>query len=402
MRSLRIQGLVGLAQHVRHELRAPLAAEHREHLRQLVAGALTQMQRILTQHAATIEHVSGPTRRAYQFLSDLKLDAVAAPSASVDQRERRAVTLVGLKSSWERMLDGLARAPQSATCEAWHETIVSTSDRIERDLRAHAIQEEQLSESSRTIRGWLLYFRSQDTFATYCAALAVARPIIEAAMEHQPRCRGPLLLHFRPTPSLYRLRTSTSGTRILLPTPMITFHPGDFRALAETIFARRSRQPVVEAVTRAAYQAIRRELDALCGLVERPTGLHHDLAAAFARVHGRYFDRGLTRPRLAWSRTYTGRKFGHYDPMRDTVMISCSLDQPDVHECVVDFVLYHELLHRELGIGWRGNRIAAHTPEFRKAERRFERYAEVQQALRRLTSGGRTAGQETNAVANER
>jgi hypothetical protein len=42
-------------------------------------------------------------------------------------------------------------------------------------------------------------------------------------------------------------------------------------------------------------------------------------------------------------------KMGHYDFIRDTVMLSVTLDAPDVLDYVVDYVMYYELLHKKLG-----------------------------------------------------
>ncbi|MBN1511200.1 MAG: M48 family peptidase, partial [Phycisphaerae bacterium] len=119
---------------------------------------------------------------------------------------------------------------------------------------------------------------------------------------------------------------------------------------------------------------------------EQVAGLHRNLQACFNRVNGRYFDGCLARPRLTWSRTFSGRRFGHYDPIRDTVMVSAILDRVAVAEHVLDFVMYHELLHKALGVGWRNGRQAVHTPEFREKERQFEQYAAATAAIETLAA----------------
>ncbi len=40
----------------------------------------------------------------------------------------------------------------------------------------------------------------------------------------------------------------------------------------------------------------------------------------------------------------------------------------------VDFVMYHELLHKQLGVKVVNGRRYAHTPAFREAELAFKRY----------------------------
>jgi len=56
---------------------------------------------------------------------------------------------------------------------------------------------------------------------------------------------------------------------------------------------------------------------------------------------------------------------------------------------VVDFLVYHELLHKKLSVTWRDGRRRAHTPQFRQAERRFPRCAEAQAVLKRLAKTAR-------------
>jgi len=78
------------------------------------------------------------------------------------------------------------------------------------------------------------------------------------------------------------------------------------------------------------------------------------------------------------------RKFGHYDGIRDTVMVSSSLDRLDVPAFVVDFVIYHELLHRTMGVAYTNGRRAAHTPAFKRQERAFKLFKEAEAVLARL------------------
>ena len=129
------------------------------------------------------------------------------------------------------------------------------------------------------------------------------------------------------------------------------------------------------------------ELDLLGGVVEQTMGVYCDLAASFDRVNAEYFDRSIRRPRLVWSHTFTLRKFGHYDRTRDTVMVSMSLDKKDVPEYVTDFIMYHELLHKTVGVTWNNHRKAAHTPQFLEKERCFHQYHEAKAALKKLASG---------------
>ena len=154
---------------------------------------------------------------------------------------------------------------------------------------------------------------------------------------------------------------------LLLATPMIAFDPAVFADVGEMIYRRdgESRRRVIDAMTGDAYQSMRAELESLGGIVDSVTrAATHDLALSFDRVNAAYFGGKMARPRLTWNRTLTGRKFGHYDFVHDTVMISRTLDAPRVPEFVVDFLMFHELLHKFHGLHWVNGRGYAHTPEF--------------------------------------
>ena len=134
------------------------------------------------------------------------------------------------------------------------------------------------------------------------------------------------------------------------------------------------------------FQAASVALDAL-GRPAEPRGArgaHRDLAAVFERVNRTCFRGKLGRPHLAWSPLIAHRTLAAYDAATDTVRFSAALDDPRVPEVLLDFVMYHELLHKKLGVSCSGSRRSVHPPAFRRAERRFPRYAEAQAALRRL------------------
>lgn len=144
---------------------------------------------------------------------------------------------------------------------------------------------------------------------------------------------------------------------------------------------------ILDAMLDGSYQRVLSELDLLGGVVEQTMDVYHDLATSFDRVNAKYFNESLRRPRLVWSHTFTSCRFGHYDQTSDTVMVSMSLDKKDVREYVVDFIMYHELLHKTLGVTWKNLRQAVHTRQFLKKERRLHRYREAKDILKKLASG---------------
>lgn len=106
-----------------------------------------------------------------------------------------------------------------------------------------------------------------------------------------------------------------------------------------------------------------------------PKGTFRDLADLHARVSQAFLGGPERVPpvRVTWSSRAGYRVFGHHDGDVDTIVISRSLDDPNVPEAVVAFVLYHELLHHVMDTRRRGvsERRSVHPPAFRRRERRF-------------------------------
>lgn len=114
-------------------------------------------------------------------------------------------------------------------------------------------------------------------------------------------------------------------------------------------------------------------------------GDHKNLHHAFQRVNKQYFSGELSCPHLVWSKRLTHRKFGHYQYETDTILISRSLDDPHISDALLDFVMFHELLHKNMGYKEINGRRYSHTPAFRKRERAFKNYPEMKATLRNLS-----------------
>lgn len=98
-----------------------------------------------------------------------------------------------------------------------------------------------------------------------------------------------------------------------------------------------------------------------------------------------YFNERLPEPHLVWNKQFTVRKFGHYQWDTDTVMVSRTLDQRRVPEFVVDYVMYHELLHKKLGARLVNSRRMVHTNLFREQEAIYAKLDEAQRYLNKIS-----------------
>ncbi len=115
-----------------------------------------------------------------------------------------------------------------------------------------------------------------------------------------------------------------------------------------------------------------------------PRGHFYDLDAIFEELNTRFFHRLMARPRMSWSQTKTRRILGHYDPAHNAIIISRLFDHPGVPAYVLQYIVYHEMLHLKHPVRLRGSRRCVHSAEFQAEEKLFPRVAEANAFLKRL------------------
>lgn len=114
-------------------------------------------------------------------------------------------------------------------------------------------------------------------------------------------------------------------------------------------------------------------------------GVHRSLEESFQRVNVAYFESQLEQPELCWSPVRARRILGSYQERSDRLIISQLFDSPKVPLFVLDYLMYHELLHKFLGIGRRNDgKRCMHGKEFRELEEKFTLYKEAQAFLKKL------------------
>jgi len=113
-------------------------------------------------------------------------------------------------------------------------------------------------------------------------------------------------------------------------------------------------------------------------------GKTYNLEAIFEDLNARFFYGLLARPQIAWSRDSSRTRLGHYDPARNTIVVSRVLDDRFVPRYAVEYILYHEMLHLRHPVKLRGSRRSVHSHEFQAEERRFPQLDRAKQFLRQL------------------
>lgn len=106
-------------------------------------------------------------------------------------------------------------------------------------------------------------------------------------------------------------------------------------------------------------------------IISTAKGINYDLEEIFARLNENYFKNSIEKPTLSWSAKKTYRILGHHDSTHQAIIISKSLDDARVPRCVVEYVVFHEMLHIVHPTTHRDGRRYNHTPQFRRDERKF-------------------------------
>jgi len=165
-------------------------------------------------------------------------------------------------------------------------------------------------------------------------------------------------------------------------------------AIAHILIAKIYRKPIApEHATRYRRYVSSHEISHKANLLRQmrgrkhilsPKGQIYDLEEIFEDLNRRFFHGLLARPLLSWSRERARNSLGHYDPAHNAVIISRVFDHPRAPRYVLEYIMYHEMLHLKHPVKLRGSRRCVHSAEFQAEEKSFPQLEEAKRFLRRL------------------
>lgn len=166
------------------------------------------------------------------------------------------------------------------------------------------------------------------------------------------------------------------------------------RAIAHILLAKMYRQPIDRGHAAryrkyvASHEIVRKAhlVRQIRGrkMLRSARGHFYDLDSIFEDLNTRFFHGLMARPRMSWSQTKTRRILGHYDPAHNAIIISRIFDHPSVPRYVLEYIVYHEMLHLKHPVRLRGSRRCVHSAEFQAEEKLFPRVNEANAFLKRL------------------
>jgi hypothetical protein len=110
----------------------------------------------------------------------------------------------------------------------------------------------------------------------------------------------------------------------------------------------------------------------------------YDLDEIFDNMNFWFFGGKLAKPVLTWSVKKTYRILAHHDATHDTIVVSKSLDSRRVPRYIVEYIVYHEMLHIH-------HPTVHHKGVVTITHRRFVATRKSFRAIRRLKNGSSEA-----------
>ncbi len=137
----------------------------------------------------------------------------------------------------------------------------------------------------------------------------------------------------------------------------------------------------IDGQTRSTYSAYSKQLNykrQTRKINYEPGGKHYNLSLIYQRLNIMYFNCDLQITNIGWSKKNSYTRLGFFDKSRNLIVISKIFDSPLVTLRVLQYLMYHEMLHARFPEKTVNNRRRIHTSQFRAEERKFPDFDEIQ------------------------
>jgi hypothetical protein len=267
-------------------------------------------------------------------------------------------------------------------------TIQELTTRIENSCSKRKGSPADLSTPSYRIYLWLRFLNKDEKISAHIHTLS---ELLDEILQQKVKIKSDpnhLLIKMDFSGYLYRRQTQVNTTILQINETFIS-SPRHIKAnLITAAFSRRSSKQI-KAIKSFAnsheYQRTNRQIGG------RPIANHVlcvgetvNLKHLFNTLNFEYFQGELPQPRLIWSSRRAVRRLGSYHPEINTIAINKKLDKKDTPHVLVEYVLFHEMLHQNIGIKTSNGRRYAHTSTFKSEEKKFKHYKEAENLIKNL------------------
>lgn len=243
---------------------------------------------------------------------------------------------------------------------------------------------DTLRPIERRLLKWVRFLCDPDLLEAHLTAVSVAHQTL-AARTGMPG--QSIRVQIFPISGIFSFSRAGNQTELNLHECLILMTPAELRIFARGLCGR-GKKSAAQLARQVFFRKDAREMAAIFAETVQKKGTRagakgavYDLEQLFEKVNAEHFGSRLEKPILKWSAKVNRSRFGSYSFRTDTVILNRQLDRAAVPGTVVEFILYHELLHKALGYKVGNGRIRSHTAEFRRLERQFPEYDRIQNWL---------------------
>ena len=397
---VRISGIVKTAERVKSQLQHGINPQEVDSLKAFVIKSLHTIDRICTESNTTPDRLPTRSRKAYYYLKNIdwhnlpltdrlrkepNLASTSAPTPTL-----RIKNIVKQQKNIQQQIGQLKSNHTDSQLESIGQTLTDCIREIDRICQQNQLTPAALTMPSRKAYAWMkfLFLTDRDNLKLHIQTTQRIKMLAHRAIKAQKLDISEIQVTITNYNGLYKYKQNRQGNiELQLSEGFIQAEDKILEAIVNTAIQGNNpqdKQLIRHFSSTGAYSDIILELDLIAELdAETPQGNYYDLEALFHPINQEYFAGEMAKPRLTWNKTLTHRKLGHYEPLKDRVVMSRTLDSSHVPQMVVELVLYHELLHKHHGAKLLNGKRMVHTPEFRRSERQFRHYQEAQQWLER-------------------
>lgn len=392
---VKIRGIVKAAQMAQNRLQVGIAPPDVPTFKQFITNSVETIERLCADGKITPSQLPTRSREAYYFLKRIDLDNLPLSESHLIQKKEHIIRLRNIKTQQRTILlkiSNLASSPipDAAQIQELTEILIDAVTAIEKICARSQATPANLTSLSRQIYAWMKFLTNEQNLKLHLQTTHRIRQIAQQICSVYGQESLNVVVELTHLAVLCKYRHSSNTTTLTLSEGFINARDEILEALVKAALfgkCQKTTELIQHYATSEEYRNVLLNLDLFAEvIVENAKGKYYDLDELFEKVNREYFASSLVKPRLIWSQIQTYRKFGHYEPARDRVMIALTLDNTTIPEFVVEFVLYHELLHKFHGATWVNGRRIVHTPEFRRDERKFKLYKEAEGWLKNLAS----------------
>ncbi len=392
---LQIRGLVKAAQKAQEQLLVGIATADLPAFRKFILSSVETVERLCFDAKVTPHQLPVRSRQAYYFLKGIDLHHLPCSGSHSLNATAQTIGIRNIKTQQRAILWRISQLAANCILDlAGTPELVKTINQvvtaIEKICALQQATPAKLTSNSRQIYAWMKFLTVEDNLTLHIKTTHQIKSIAKIFCYKYGHESVNFTAELTNLAGLYRSRWVGNDINLVVSEGFINADDEVLNALVQISLLGKSPEATLairEFASLDEYSDVLLELDLITETItENGRGKYYNLEKLFNKINCEYFAAKLKKPRLTWNKIPTYRKFGHYEPARDRIVISLTLDEVLIPEFVVEFVLYHELLHKYHGEKWVNGRRMVHTPEFRRDESNFKLYDEAEAWLCKLAS----------------